>query len=69
MTAAARADPFLNPGGGAVSALCHEPRVSLAVLTEMLAPFLSGRRLRLLIEHVPVEADVQGDRVRAVCRN
>jgi hypothetical protein len=66
LTAAARAEAHLNPGGGAVSALCHEPRVGLAVLEQMLAPFVSGRRLRLLTEHVPVSADVAGDRVRAV---
>jgi hypothetical protein len=66
LTAAARAEARLNPGGGAVSALCHEPRVGLAVLEQMLAPIVSGRRLRLLVEHVPVSADVAGDRVRAV---
>ena len=66
LTAAARADPHLNPGGGSVSRLCHEPRVSLAVLGQMLAPFVSGRRLRVLTEHVPVSADIDGDRVRAV---
>ena len=32
----------LNPGNGRVSRLTHEPRVSLAVLEEMLAPFVSG---------------------------
>lgn len=66
LTAAARAEPHLDPGSGSVSALCHEPRVGLAVLHEMLAPFVSGRRLRILREHAPVAADVEGDRVRAV---
>jgi hypothetical protein len=66
LTATARADPRLNPGSGAVSSLCHEPRVSLAVLTAMLQPHLSSRRLRVLTEHAPVSADVDGDRVRAV---
>ena len=28
----AKNDPKLNPGGGGVSPICHEPRVSLAVL-------------------------------------
>jgi hypothetical protein len=66
LTAAARAQVHLNPGRGAVSSLCHEPRVSLAVLTQMLAPFVGSRRLRVLTEHVPLSADVQGDQVRAV---
>jgi hypothetical protein len=65
LTARARTNPRLNPGGGAVSSLCHEPRVSLAVLTETLAPHLSSGRLQLLMEHAPVTADVEGDRVRA----
>jgi hypothetical protein len=66
LTAEARAVPHLNPGNGSVSKLCHEPRVALAVLHELLAPFVSGRRVRLLLEHKPVAADVAGDRVRSV---
>jgi FAD dependent oxidoreductase len=66
LTAEARANPRLNPGNGSVSRLCHEPRVALAVLEQMLAPYLSGRQLRVLLKHVPVAADVDGDRVRSV---
>jgi hypothetical protein len=66
LTSAARAEAALNPGGGSVSRLCHEPRVALAVLTAMLAPHASGGRLLLLLEHEPVGAQVDGDRVRAV---
>ena len=66
LTAEARAAAHLNPGNGRVSRLCHEPRVALAVLLEMLAPYVSGRRVVLLTEHRPVAADVDGDRVRSV---
>jgi hypothetical protein len=66
LTAEARAVPYLNPGNGSVSKLCHEPRVALAVLNELLAPFVSGGRVRVLIEHKPIAADVAADRVRAV---
>ena len=66
LTTAARANAQLNPGNGWVSRLCHEPRVSLAVLQQMLAPYLSQRRLRVLLEHRPVAADTDGDRVRSV---
>jgi hypothetical protein len=55
-----------NPGGGSVSRLTHEPRVSLAVLEEMLAPWIGGGRLTLLLRHKPVAADVTGDRIRSV---
>src|SRR5437762_5224857 len=51
LTAEARSKPYLNPGNGWVSSLCHEPRVSLAVLHEMLAPFVSSGRLRVLLRH------------------
>ena len=66
LTAEARAVESLNPGNGGVSRLCHEPRVALAVLRDMLAPHISSRRIVLLTEHKPIAADVAGDRVRAV---
>src|SRR5690348_12529944 len=66
LTEAARRGRYLNPGNGRVSRLTHEPRVSLAVLEEMLAPFVSGGRLICLLRHTPVNADIHGDFVRAV---
>src|SRR2546421_10636119 len=66
LTTEARAVEELNPGNGVVSRLCHEPRVALAVLTDLLAPHVSGRRILLLTRHRPVGADLDGDRVRAV---
>lgn len=66
LTVEALANPFLNPGGGGVSRLCHEPRVGLSVLTDMLAPYASLGKLVTLLEHEPIRAEVDGDRVRAV---
>ncbi len=66
LTFEARSRQDLNPGNGSVSRLCHEPRVSLAVLEEMLAPSVSGQQLVILRHHRPVAADVSGDRVKAV---
>lgn len=66
LTAEMRARPDLNPGQGSVSRLCHEPRVALAVLESMLAPYASGGRLTLLTNHKIVGADIDRDRVRAV---
>jgi hypothetical protein len=66
LTEAARTSPALNPGNGNVSRLCAEPRVSLAVLEDWLAPFLATGQLVLLREHVPVSANVDGDHVAAV---
>ncbi|MBL9212652.1 MAG: FAD-dependent oxidoreductase [Opitutaceae bacterium] len=66
LTDAARANKLLNPGNGSVSKLCHEPRVALAVLEEMLAPYVAGQRVRILLRHVPTAATTNGDRVEAV---
>jgi hypothetical protein len=66
LTAEARARWNLNPGDGSVSRITHEPRVSLAVLETMLAPYLGGGQLVVLLNHRPLRADVTGDRVRAV---
>jgi hypothetical protein len=66
LTDAARANKLLNPGNGAVSKLCHEPRVALAVLEEMLAPFVAGGRVRILLRHQATAASVTGDRVEAI---
>jgi len=66
LTADARRRPFLNPGDGSVSKLTHEPRVSLAVLEDMLAPYVSGGWLTVLLRHEPIAADTEGDRIRSV---
>ena len=66
LTKEARARKNLNPGDGSVSRLCHEPRVALAVLQDMLAPYISSRKLTLLLEHKITGADVTGDQVRAL---
>ena len=67
LTDAARAERHLNPGAGWVSPICHEPRVALAVLQLMLAPYLSSGRLTILCRHLPVDAETGAeDRVLAV---
>ena len=66
LTDAARASAILNPGNGGVSKLCHEPRVALAVLNEMLAPFVASSRVQILLHTVPVSAATTSDKVEAV---
>src|SRR5512140_2194473 len=65
LTEAARASD-LNPGNGRVSALCHEPRVALAVLEEMLQPHRAAGRVQVLLNHRARSAEVDGDTVRAL---
>lgn len=66
LTASARADERLNPGGGSVSRLCHDPRVGAAVIDQLLAPSRAAGRLRVLQPYRPVATETQGDRVTAV---
>jgi hypothetical protein len=66
LTEEARARPLLNPGDGSVSRLTHEPRVSVAVLEDMLAQYASGGRLVILKRHKPAAVDITGDVVRAL---
>ncbi len=66
LTEAARARPHLNPGSGLVSRLCHEPRVALAVLEGMLAPWVGGGRLTVLREHRATGVEMDGDWARSV---
>lgn len=66
LTEAARARWNLNPGDGGVSKLCHEPRVALAVLNSLFAPYLSSRQLILLLEHKVTAAEMDGNHVHAL---
>jgi hypothetical protein len=66
LTEQAAATVNLNPGKGHVSRICHEPRVAVAAIEEMLGPYRSSRQLRILLRHRPVAAEVDGDRVTAV---
>ncbi len=66
LTDTARENRFLNPGDGSVSKLCHEPAVALAVLHEMIAPYISSKRLILLYDHKITGAEVTGDKVHAL---
>ncbi|MBW0104229.1 FAD-dependent oxidoreductase [Pseudonocardia sp. KRD291] len=62
----AAASPTLNPGAGRVSKLCHEPRVAVAVIEEMLAPLRSAGLLTVLTEHRPVAVTMSGPRCESV---
>lgn len=63
LTESAKAKERLNPGDSAVSRIAHEPRVALAVLYEMFAPYISSKKLTILLEHNIKKAEVNGDQV------
>jgi hypothetical protein len=66
VTEQTRALRHFNPGTGGVSRLCHEPRIALAALTSLLAPYASSGRLLILLEHAPVRAEAMDDRASCV---
>jgi len=66
LTDAAKANPLLNPGSGWVSRLCHEPKIGLAVLEAMLAPFVAKGLLEIRTQTIPIAAEVNGGIVQSV---
>lgn len=59
-------DKTLNPGNGWVSRLCHEPRVALRVIEDMLAPYISNGSMAIHLGCRPVQAETDGDFVKSV---
>lgn len=66
LRSASRSLAHLNPGAGRVGPLCHEPRVALAVIEAMLAPWQAAGKITVLRRHVPATAQVDGDHVTAM---
>ena len=66
LTDDARRRPALNPGDGDVSAICHEPRVSVNVIEALLLPYESGGQLVIHRCVRPVSAHTQGEQVQSV---
>ena len=66
LTDEAKARKNLNPGDGSVSKLCHEPRVAVAVLNDMFAPYLSNGKLKLLLEHKVTGAEARENQVKSL---
>ena len=61
-----RANIPFNPGSAIVSRISHEPRAALAVLYQMLAPYLHSGKVQLLTETKIVRVETDGDEVVAV---
>ncbi len=66
LTPSARSSKNLNPGDGLVSRLCFEPKVALAVMYRMLAPYLNSGKLTLLLQHKITQAVVSANKVNAL---
>lgn len=66
LTESAFSNRHLNPGGGWVSKLCHEPEVGVRVLQEMLSGSAEPKNPQILIPWIPESAEANGDQVQAV---
>lgn len=63
LTNGARNNRQLNPGGGWVSRLCHEPRIGWQVLCEMVQSVVISGRLTILLNSKAHLVDVEKDRI------
>jgi hypothetical protein len=66
LTAEARAHEALNAGNGWVSRLCHDPRVAVSALHQMMVPYHLNGRLFVMHPHRPISAWTHGDRITGV---
>lgn len=66
LTPKARADRYLNPGAALVTRLSGEPKVGVAVLQSMLAPYESAGLIRTIHYLKPIAAETDGDRIISV---
>jgi hypothetical protein len=66
LTNAARQEIELNPGAPLVTRMSCEPRVWLAVMEALLAPYRAAGRVTVWLRHRPLTVEMDGDRVRAV---
>ncbi|MGM7722192.1 FAD-dependent oxidoreductase [Metabacillus sp. Hm71] len=66
LTTEASSRLLLNPGNGNVSRICHEPSAALAVIHEMLAPYVHSGQVKIFTNYLPEKAEVNGDTVLSV---
>ncbi|MBE3578017.1 MAG: FAD-dependent oxidoreductase [Limnochordales bacterium] len=62
----ARAAEHLNPGNGWVSRLCFEPRAALAVIAQMLGPYVKQGKLQVFYGTTPLRVERHGRRLTEV---
>ena len=53
----------LNPGSGIVSKICHDPRVSVHVLNELVMPYMLSGQLTILKESKVIEVEKNGSTI------
>ncbi len=66
LTDEARNIEYLNPGGGFVSPICHEPIVAHEALRQLLLPYISNGLLSIFTDTVPFSARTDGSCIQSV---
>ncbi|MCM3399987.1 FAD-dependent oxidoreductase [Oceanobacillus profundus] len=66
LTEKAMKEERLNPGNAWVSRLSHEPKVALQVLEDMLAPYVNSGKLRILLNHKPIDVQTSSEVIESV---
>jgi hypothetical protein len=61
-----KVEEVYDPGNSSVSRLAHEPRIALHLLNEMLLPYISNGSLTVLLNHIAVRAEADGDIIKTV---
>ncbi|HSH20940.1 MAG TPA: FAD-dependent oxidoreductase, partial [Draconibacterium sp.] len=56
---------YLDPGNGGVSPLCHDPRVAVSVLNQMLAPYIISGKIMLFLNHQIIDVVVNEDKIES----
>lgn len=59
-------NPYLNPGNATVSRFCFEPKIALDVISEMLNPYISTGKLRILYRYKAVNGSTKDDMVETI---
>ncbi|MDF2700020.1 MAG: dependent oxidoreductase [Haloplasmataceae bacterium] len=59
-------DKELNPGGGWVSRISHDPRLTLQILHEMLEEYVENGLITILTGYKPVGTDTSNDKINEI---
>lgn len=59
-------EEFLNPGSGGVSRICHDPRIALQVLQQMMMPYFLNEQIIVLYNYQIESAETKGNQINSL---
>jgi hypothetical protein len=66
LNAETRQNEFFNPGEGGVSRISSEPRIGVAAIEEMIAPYLLSGKIQIWLCHEPISAETERDQIESI---